>query len=128
MNRKQDLLGLLTLAAFWSVWPCHSRGWVDPLPRGERAVCHGQGLGGVRWRIHSDGDCAGTYRTLSVRTGNGDEFAAAVINGQILIDPSSDPPRFRASQPILWDSSSHYPYGQPGTWDIEYSPGGYRWK
>ncbi len=128
MNRLRDIVGLMALAAVWACWPNDKDRWVDPLGRGESAGCEGRGSAGVTWRMQNDGDCGGTYRILFVRTGRGKELTATVINGQILLDRISDPPRFRVVQPILWDSNSRYPYGRPGTWTIEYHPGGYRWR
>lgn len=128
MNRKRDLIGLLTLIAVWAVWPTNDDTWFDPLSGAEDARCEGKGSGGVRWRMHNDGDCGGVHRILTVKTGQGHELTATVIRGQILMNRWSDPPRFRIIQPILYDSSSHYPYGRPGTWTAEYSPEGYHWK
>lgn len=128
MNRLRDLVGLMALTAVWACGPGDKDCWVDPLGRGESAACEGKGSAGVTWRMQNDGDCGGTYRKLLVRTGLGQELTATVINGLILLDRISDPPRFRVVQPILWDSNSHYPYRRPGSWTIEYHPEGYRWR
>lgn len=129
MVGKRELIGLLALTALWALREKPpERQWVDPLPAGESAECQGSGIGGVHWTLSRGCDCAGTYRTLTLHSSSTD-VTARVLDGEILLDPASNPPRFLVVQPVLsWDSQARYPHGMPGRWTLEQTSQGYRWK